>query len=299
MARKMREKSSTGTYHILLRGVNKLFLSETDYREFEETLRRYFFTDAMLYGYCLLPDHIHLLLHEGSQDVSKVIKPICTSYARYYNRRHNHEGKIFYDRYKSEVVETDEYLLEVLRFIHSNPQKQGMSEWQYSSEREYNSEADICDTQSVFEKAGGKRAYREWMQEDSPVMCLEDIERMSEKEIGTYIQLICGYKPQKIKTLSKDKRMECLEKIKAEKWISNRRISEIVGISRSVIDRMGALVEKQEKEESIHKDKSDSEKRAAAETAEVETAEKEEDKPQEQENEESKAAKRDMDVWLL
>ncbi len=120
MARTARKKSSTGIYHILLRSNNTLFLNEEDKKYFKELLQKYF-TDSLsacIYGYSLTKKKIHLIINEKNEDVSTLIKPFCTSYARYFNRVHSVTGKLFADRFKSEPVESNIALSQLILYLY-------------------------------------------------------------------------------------------------------------------------------------------------------------------------------------
>ncbi len=71
-----------------------------------------------IYGYCLMNNHIHLLIQEGKEPIAKTMKRIGVSYVARFNRKYDRCGHLFQDRFKSEAVESDEYFLAVLRYIH-------------------------------------------------------------------------------------------------------------------------------------------------------------------------------------
>lgn len=82
-------------------------------------------------------NHVHILIKEGNESLSKPMKRKGISYAYWYNFKYERSGDIFQDRYKSEPVEDDKYLLTVIRYIHQNPLKAGIleeiNEYQWSS----------------------------------------------------------------------------------------------------------------------------------------------------------------------
>jgi len=130
VSRGAREKSGSGIYHIMLRGINQqdIFEDDEDRQRFIKTLGRVKKeTDIEIFAYCLMNNHIHLLIKEKNDEVSKIIKKIGTSYVYYFNWKNERSGHLFQDRYKSEVVESDEYLYTVIRYIHHNPVKAGLS----------------------------------------------------------------------------------------------------------------------------------------------------------------------------
>lgn len=136
MPRTMRQKSSTGIYHVLTRGVNqqRIFEDDEDFSSYLEILARVKreapFT---LFAYCLMSNHVHLLLREEDVPLSRVIQRIGVSYAYRFNQRHDRSGHLFQDRFKSQPVEDDGYFATVLRYIHCNPVKAGICQ----SAREY------------------------------------------------------------------------------------------------------------------------------------------------------------------
>lgn len=130
MPRAARRKSSTNIYHIMIRGINQqnIFADEEDYEKFIDTLEKYNKKiEFEIYAYCLLDNHVHLLMKEGNEPLSNTMKRIGASYVYWYNWQYNRKGHLFQDRYKSEVVENDAYFLTVLRYIHQNPVKAGLT----------------------------------------------------------------------------------------------------------------------------------------------------------------------------
>ena len=113
MARKAREISKSGNYYITLKG-NELFVTDEDKKMFVEILEKNFAT-GIVHGYYLTKSEIRLVVKEGEKGISMTMKPVTTSYARYFNRTHEREGKLFADRFKSEPLETDEEIEELLQ----------------------------------------------------------------------------------------------------------------------------------------------------------------------------------------
>lgn len=123
------QKSSQGIYHIMVRGNEKkdLFLDDEDRKSFIKTVARNQSRYGVnLYAYCLMTNHVHLLIGANGADISQLMKSINISYAMYFNRRYKRCGHLFQDRFKSELITTDAYMLEVSRYIHLNPARAGM-----------------------------------------------------------------------------------------------------------------------------------------------------------------------------
>jgi putative transposase len=102
MARHPRKKSNSGVYHVIVKGANKqeIFHDEEDRIKFLDTLQKYKRKSGLkLYAWCLKGNHIHLLIKEGSESISVVMKRIGVSYANYYNWKYKTTGHLFQDRF--------------------------------------------------------------------------------------------------------------------------------------------------------------------------------------------------------
>lgn len=105
--RQARRKSESGIYHIILRGINQqqIFEDEEDSYRFLETLSKYKEQCGYeIYAYCLMGNHIHILLKEGKENLTLVLKRIAGSYVYWYNWKYRRSGHLFQDRFKSEPV---------------------------------------------------------------------------------------------------------------------------------------------------------------------------------------------------
>ena len=127
MARKARVKSESGMYHIVLKGNDKLlFAEDDDYRHFLLLLSKICERDLLeCYAYCLFSETAHLAVKEGLRPIGESIKSLVSAYAVRCNEKYARAGKLFYDRYISEPIETDEELTDAVRFIHALPKAHG------------------------------------------------------------------------------------------------------------------------------------------------------------------------------
>ena len=104
MPRKPREKSSTGIYHVILRGINGqvIFEDHEDFEKFLQTIIKYKdVSEYEIYAYCLMSNHVYLLIKEGKEDLGIVFRRIGARYVYWYNWKYNRRGHLFQDRYKS------------------------------------------------------------------------------------------------------------------------------------------------------------------------------------------------------
>ena len=131
-------------YHVINRGNcrQEVFHQAEDYHAFVgllvEAKERH---RVKLLGYCLMPNHFHLLLSpDNAEDLSRYMQWLMTSHVRRHHRHYRTSGHVWQGRYKSFVVEQDRHVLTVMRYIESNPVRsnlvQSAGEWEWSSHRE-------------------------------------------------------------------------------------------------------------------------------------------------------------------
>ena len=113
MPRSSRIMSNTGIYHTLLRGINqqRIFEEESDYQYFLAKLVQIKKEiGILLFGYCIMSNHVHLLLKESETRVEYLFRRLGPSYAYYFNNKYARSGHLFQDRYKSEPVQDGRHL---------------------------------------------------------------------------------------------------------------------------------------------------------------------------------------------
>ena len=193
MPRKARQKSKTGIYHVIVRGINRqdIFHDDEDRKRFLETLCRVSKeSNSEVFGYCLMSNHVHLLIKEGDSGISHAMKRLGTSYAYWYNWKHEHTGHVFQDRFKSECVENDTYLMTVIRYIHRNPVKAKLvlnpDHYNWSSCRVYygmrENPPGLTQTQLILglfeeQKEKAVERMRFFEAEDNDDQCLDDFKQ--------------------------------------------------------------------------------------------------------------------------
>ncbi len=124
MARPLRIEYPGAVYHVICRGNNRqaVFRDDRDRERYLEKLVFYCEEKGVEpLSYCLLTNHVHFLLETPGGNLSKMMQPFQTSYTVYFNKRHGRTGHVFEQRYKALLVDRDNYLLEVSRYIHLNP----------------------------------------------------------------------------------------------------------------------------------------------------------------------------------
>jgi len=111
-------------HHVMIRGIERrrIFRTDGDRRLCLDRLATLVTaSEAGLYAWCLMPNHVHVLLRTGAMPLSLFMRRWVGPYASSFNRRHRRAGHLFQNRFKSIVVEEEAYLLELVRYIHLNP----------------------------------------------------------------------------------------------------------------------------------------------------------------------------------
>ncbi|MBZ9688352.1 transposase [Clostridium estertheticum] len=124
MARKKRLKAADAIFHIICKSISEvdLYRDSEDKEKYLSFVKKYKkLYNVKIYGYCLMDNHAHLLVDANGADISKVMHGINFSYAMYFNKKHEREGHLFKDRFKSKIVDNEQYLKTVSLYIHNNP----------------------------------------------------------------------------------------------------------------------------------------------------------------------------------
>jgi putative transposase len=164
MPRPLRPIDDGLVYHVINRGNNrqKVFDGESDYLAFLKAIadlkeRKPFF----LYGYCLMSNHIHLLIRPQEVPISRIVQSLLVSHTQRYHRFHNSSGHVWQGRFKSPVIQDDDHLMAVLRYIEANPLRAKLvkqaGEYRWSSFAQHgNGRADPLLAPAVAYEALGK-----------------------------------------------------------------------------------------------------------------------------------------------
>ncbi len=255
MPRQARNKSSTGVYHVMLRGIDgqDIFLDRADRLKFLETLLKYKdSSEYQLYGYCLMSNHIHLIIKEGKDEIARIMKRIGVSYAAWYNNKYERTGHLFQDRFKSEEIEDDRYLLVALRYIHQNPLKaeivKTLAGYEWSSFNEYRTEENaLTDTAfilSIFhaDPVKASASFEEFMQQQSADRCLDhdngDRKKINDEKVVKLLSDLSGVEEKEMLSFfDKQARDDLLLKLR-QSGATIRQLERLTGLGRGAIERV-------------------------------------------------------------
>ena len=243
-----RKRSESGFNHVIVRGVGQQLIFEDDHDRlhFLERIEKLAIeSEGELIAWCLMGNHAHLLVRLDGEELSAMMKALLSTYALYFNVRHGRSGHLFQDRFKSEPVDSDEYLLTVVRYIHQNPVKAGLcqrcGEYEWSSYGEYVGSPRSCNTALVLGLLGGKEAFEAFHGYLPADECL-DVDsarkRMAEDEALAWIKGEFGLdSPTGIAAFDKKSRNEAIAMMKRA-GMTGKQIQRMTGIGRGIVDRV-------------------------------------------------------------
>lgn len=195
MPRKDRNETvfEDSVHHIVQRGINRsqIFKGSEDYKYFKSLIRRYLKTnDIAIYNYCLMPNHIHILLSAGgTTHLSKFMQAVSLAYGAYYRKLYRYTGYLWQGRFKNFFIEKDSYLLECARYIERNPLRtkykmvEDLSSFRWSSYNFYakGTPDDIITLNPLYESLGRnmlerQQRYKEYILTPRPYeQALDDV----------------------------------------------------------------------------------------------------------------------------
>ncbi|MBF0106928.1 MAG: transposase [Deltaproteobacteria bacterium] len=126
MGRPLRIEYDGAWYHVMNRGLarRRIFVVDKDYRNFFVLLKEVTQTyKIQVHAFSLMPNHYHLLIHTPVAGLKTAMQFLDAVYTRRFNRIHGRDGPLFRGRYKSVLVDSNEYLTSLVRYIHLNPVK--------------------------------------------------------------------------------------------------------------------------------------------------------------------------------
>ncbi|HWP96576.1 MAG TPA: transposase [Syntrophomonadaceae bacterium] len=253
MGRMQRVYGNTGCYHIMLRGNRRKKIFH-DYKDREKFLT--ILADNKdkvrfsIYSFCLMDNHIHMVIRDQNNTISKIMRGIATSYAMFFNYKYGWVGHVFQDRFKSEPIEDDRYLLGVIRYIHGNPVKAGIvhrpEQYFWSSYRFYldsvTAGSNLVDSGFVLDMLSDDRAKAleefvyfsamidefDYMDDEGKVINLTEVQAYLDQ-----------YLDQNWTGVDKNElindaliRKTIINELRSKTQLSDRKIAELLGISR-------------------------------------------------------------------
>lgn len=263
MPRGSRRLSKSRLYHIIVRGNERqrIFRSIRDKERFLEILKvKRKDCNFEYLAYCLMDNHVHLIIDQGEDDIAKIMQGITIRYAQYFNKRYERIGHLFQDRFRSEVIEDERYLLAAIRYIHNNPVKAGIAaipaDYKWSSYNTYlNHGTDLTLVNhkivlSIFAKDESRAIalFKEFSMQNSEDMFFDvpdkavnkDASIQNEDQARIYVENFLEQQHIEKEALKKEKqvRNELIIQLKNQSHLSVREIANLLGLDRNIIQRV-------------------------------------------------------------
>ena len=242
-----RIESASGIYHVMAKGVGgQLIVEDDDDRRIfvsflKEGIAR---AGVTLLAWCLMDNHVHLLMSCPIDGLSCCMGNLLSSYALVFNRRHGREGHLFQGRFKSVPIEDDAYLLTVVRYIHQNPVKANMTptcDYPWSSYNEYTGNPELTNTETILSMFDGVKSLEEFhaiFDEDAEHdKDLEWDKRVSDEDaLNHAIELFGDSGLGHIKAMPKEERNAAIRQLK-DYGCTVRQIRRLTGLSLGTISK--------------------------------------------------------------
>ena len=245
-----RQPRITGEYlHIITRGIGKqiLFEDQSDNEKYLYFLKKYAEQENItVLAYCLMENHVHLLIRDTQGVISSFMKKMGVGYAMYYNRKYERSGHLFQDRYKSENITDAAYLLSVFRYILKNPEKAGIcgaTQYRWSSYHEYGKKDGLTDTGMLFNMIGDKESFAQFMMEKDGTEHIEaDIPKKDDtwalQTIRDTLNINSGTQIQQFERTQRDEALALLK----SRGLTVRQLERLTGINRGAIQKAKSVI---------------------------------------------------------
>jgi len=260
MVRVARQGSPTDYYHIMSRGNNRetIFIKKEEKRYYEELLQTQIEGKKIsVVAYCLMDNHVHLLINSDLPEMIEAIRWVNNKFASRYNFKYERVGHVFQGRFKSEIIDTEKYLIQAIRYIHNNPVKAGIvakpSEYDWSSYNGYLDEAKSLlnegERQKILEVfAFSTDEFISFHMEEETEEFLETEEDLEKEREEKAKNIISKYQRENLLTgeselySGKANLEKLIIELLKESRLSHRRISELVNVSRGIVHGMAKKI---------------------------------------------------------
>ncbi len=258
MPRRPRIMSSTGIYHIILRSVNQhlIFEEDSDYQKFiyilSDCKMKY---DIKIYAYCLMDNHIHLLLNSPSDELPSFFQSLGAKFVKWYNNKYLRTGHLFQDRYRSTTIENERSFLAALVYIHDNPVKANIcrypSEYRWSSYNVYyGQKSALIDTDLADSIAGSRHELHKFFSKESgpaeDELFADDHKKQKlfftdEKALDLFLSTSKLSSTSEVNNLDKTQRNRLVFKLR-NLGLTVKQVARLMDISETTVKRLSKMV---------------------------------------------------------
>jgi len=201
MPRKRREISVNGLYHVIARGNSQqiIFEHDSDYKHFRDMMfDKADETGMLIIAYCLMDNHVHLLVQDREENLSLFMERVLGSYAVYFNYKYDRTGHLFQGRFRSKCITDQDYFYEVYRYILNNPVKAGICRadmYRWSSYGDYYDKDPRTCIDKIKERFPEEKLFEEFISNktDKGVQYFENAQlHLNDEELQRMIKELTG-----------------------------------------------------------------------------------------------------------
>jgi len=234
MARGVRLISEIGLYHVTLRGVAQQVIFYEDFERimFLKKLEYYSCEEFQVLAYCLMDNHIHMVVKTSK--LSEYLKCIGISFVIWYNTNYERTGHLFQNRFSSEIITDENYLLRCIRYVYKNPVKAGLcfhpNHFQWSScNLLFNSKKTFVDTKFIENKFDSKGDYFEYLGiADDEYYEPSTRNKIGGKNLEQYLQIELN--GRSVYQLSKKEKITIANSLIDRYFINKKHLSKLLAI---------------------------------------------------------------------
>ena len=253
MSKIKRKYSNSKIYHIILKGIddNNIFYDNQDRKIFLDRLKitkkEY---NYKLYAYCLMGNHVHMVIRIEDEFLSKAMQSLTIRYASYFNKKYDRKGPFVQNRFKSKNIENQRYFLEVCRYVHRNPEKAGIEKtntYKWSSYQEYVGREILIDKKILLHYFNNE--VESFVKYTNKIDSIEEIMNFADFELSNNLKdeevidiIMKRFKIESVKKIGKffkeNGNIEKIKELKKIQGISQRQIARITTIGRKKINEI-------------------------------------------------------------
>lgn len=285
MARKPRVDYKGALYHVMCRGNNGEYIlkEDEDKQTYLDLIKKYKERYGFkIYSYCIMDNHVHMLIEREEVPLFKIMQGIQQSYTQRYNKKNKRTGHVFQQRYKAQLCNKEQYLLQLIKYIHMNPVKAGLKEglnykWSSHSIYDRGKESNLIELEFVLGLFSdtfikGVKGYKEFMDiKNNNIRSIEDYlldekeylnkeeEKVIEKKrlkIDELIELVCKVEEVKREDIIKRTKIQRYSDIRkaivllSEEYvdITNTELASKLNIPLSMVSKIKSGVSKKNEE---------------------------------------------------
>ncbi|MBQ6520312.1 MAG: transposase [Anaerolineaceae bacterium] len=245
MPRQARKLSESGFMHLTIRGNGRqiIFVDKQDYLHYLSLLKRFSIeTSVDVCAFCLMDNHVHLLVFDQQNNTSLFMQKLGVGYAGYFNKKYQRSGHLFEDRYQSKPIEDEWYLLKVFHYILNNPRQANLcyaADYEWNSYHHYGSKTSFVKTVVFVELIGSRDDYAAFIAKDlkyDEPMELEPVRKDDNWALSIIKKELSVENGLELKEWSWERRNAALKLLK-EKGLKIKQIERLTGINRGTIQK--------------------------------------------------------------